>query len=1210
MSSPAPAPGVPLARRPVPELGPAASVEVAAAPVPTEDARSWSALLLPVLSAFGMVGFALVSRNVLALALGGGFAAISVVGVVAGSRYQRRRRARQWTARSNAYRKHLAACVESLTEAASRQRAHAEAVHPAPGSAASAAAEGEVWERRAGNDAHLVGRLGIGRAPARRAPRRLGSDPSTGQATELTEAADDVVSRYGAVDGTPLGLDLERARATVLLGNQLPLMRALLVSLSRAVGPAALRVHGLASPAEQEWMRLLPHAGRLVSDPESFDGALQDLVRTASTATNGADQPPHQVIVLTGREDDVRQAWLSAMARMQRAPALRLSLIASLPAGSAPPSEADVVISPDAEGGLLLQRLGREPLETAIAAPDAMSHESAMRYAWQLRRLDPAESAEQARVSPKLAALLEQGVRHHLELPIGVDDEGHAVALDLREAAHGGDGPHGLILGATGSGKSELLRTLLTAAARQNDPSDLAFLLIDFKGGAALSELGRLPHSAGLFTNLTSDLHAVERLCAAVRGELRRRQALLRLANVDDIGGLARARRPGSSDTSLPRLLVVVDEYAELIEQSPDVLDVLTSVARLGRSLGIHLLLCSQRLDDGRLRGLEAHLRYRVCLRTFTAAESMSALGSDLASRLPTDPGWAYLSRDGRLTRLRIALTEGAADLQIAAGRDARPARAICPPPLPTALSLDQLPAISEATKTEAIGLCDRPDLGAQPSLGYDLASGGHLAVVGAPRSGRSTLLTTLVVALARAHPVRELAIHVVSPASGPLVATGGLPHVGTVATSSKLASRVIATIAETVAERRVHNDAESQRILLVIDDLAAVLGGDDELTSAVNAIATAGQSVGVSLAVSCGRWAELRGGLREAMGTRYELPCGEPADSMLPALARTFPRRPAGRVMTGEGHWAQLALPRRDGMAAGRHDAEALSELVASIARLGGPPTPPIQVLPALVPAIALGRPGSQDGVVIGVSGPYAQPLEMRLAAGDHLLVLGNSRTGRSGLLRAISHGIAGSSTASTRQWIIDPRRSLLRIAGGQVLRRAGSPDETEALVRELVSRLAERHPDGRDVLIIDDLELVGGRSSPGLLAPLLDVLPYAADIGLSVVCARRLSGYARGAYEPFFAGFLELCDSAVVLSGDPAEGPVIGGVRPRRLPAGRGLFVRHGEPAGEVHVAWLGDDGPDEPAAGPPQNRHTPRYALPGCDARSSAKDSHIKQ
>ncbi len=113
-------------------------------------------------------------------------------------------------------------------------------------------------------------------------------------------------------------------------------------------------------------------------------------------------------------------------------------------------------------------------------------------------------------------------------------------------------------------------------------------------------------------------------------------------------------------------------------------------------------------------------------------------------------------------------------------------------------------------------------------------------------------------------------------------------------------------------------------------------------------------------------------------------------------------------------------------------------------------------------------------------------------------------------------------------------------------------------------------------------------------MLVPLLDVLPYAADVGLSLVIARRLSGYARAAYEPFFSGLLELCDTAVVLSGDPSEGPVIGGVRPRRQPPGRGQLVVRGEPSGELQTAWYPGDPPH--LAVPEASR---RFAEPGSEA-----------
>jgi ESX secretion system protein EccC len=183
---------------------------------------------------------------------------------------------------------------------------------------------------------------------------------------------------------------------------------------------------------------------------------------------------------------------------------------------------------------------------------------------------------------------------------------GEPVLLDLKEAADGGMGPHGLVIGATGSGKSELLRSLVVGLALTHPPEALSFVLVEFKGGAAFADLAGLPHSGGRIANLQGDLAMVDRVHAALQGELERRQRLLRQAgNLDGIKHYQARRALDHGLEPMPYLLLVVDEFGELLASRPDFLDLIVATGRVGRSLGIHLMLASQRLDEGRIRGLD-----------------------------------------------------------------------------------------------------------------------------------------------------------------------------------------------------------------------------------------------------------------------------------------------------------------------------------------------------------------------------------------------------------------------------------------------------------------------------------------------------------------------------------------------------------------------------------------------------------------------------
>jgi S-DNA-T family DNA segregation ATPase FtsK/SpoIIIE len=234
--------------------------------------------------------------------------------------------------------------------------------------------------------------------------------------------------------------------------------------------------------------------------------------------------------------------------------------------------------------------------------------------------------------------------RDQLSVPIGIGANGSPVVLDLKEAAQDGMGPHGLLIGATGAGKSELLRTLVLGLAATHDSETLNFVLIDFKGGATFASLDRLPHTAAVITNLADELVLVDRMADALNGELVRRQNLLRTAgNLASLRDYERSRASGAPLPPLPVLLIVCDEFSELLSAKPEFIDLFVAIGRLGRSLGVHLLLASQRLEEGRLRGLDTHLSYRIGLRTFSAMESRTVLGVPDAYELPRAPGHGYL---------------------------------------------------------------------------------------------------------------------------------------------------------------------------------------------------------------------------------------------------------------------------------------------------------------------------------------------------------------------------------------------------------------------------------------------------------------------------------------------------------------------------------------------------------------------------------------
>src|SRR5690606_5858623 len=257
-------------------------------------------------------------------------------------------------------------------------------------------------------------------------------------------------------------------------------------------------------------------------------------------------------------------------------------------------------------------------------------------------------------------------IRDRYRVPFGVGEHGQPVYLDIKEAAAEGMGPHGLCIGATGSGKSEFLRTVVLSMMCTHSSTVLNFVLVDFKGGATFLGLESAPHVSAVITNLADEVTLVDRMKDALAGEMNRRQEALKRGdgktykNFKNAWEYQKAWENGAEMDPMPALFIVVDEFSELLSAKPDFIDLFVAIGRLGRSLQMHMLLASQRLEEGKLRGLDSHLSYRIGLKTFSAAESRAAIGVPDAFELPSVPGGGYLKYDtSTLVRFKAAYVSG-----------------------------------------------------------------------------------------------------------------------------------------------------------------------------------------------------------------------------------------------------------------------------------------------------------------------------------------------------------------------------------------------------------------------------------------------------------------------------------------------------------------------------------------------------------------------
>ncbi|MFD4477492.1 FtsK/SpoIIIE domain-containing protein [Streptomyces sp. NPDC058471] len=401
--------------------------------------------------------------------------------------------------------------------------------------------------------------------------------------------------------------------------------------------------------------------------------------------------------------------------------------------------------------------------------------------------------------------------------------------IDMRR-----DGPHGLIAGTTGSGKSELLQTIVAALAVANTPENMTFVLVDYKGGSAFKDCVKLPHTVGMVTDL--DAHLVERALESLGAELKRREHILAAADAKDIEDYQDLVRRDPSHPPVPRLLIVIDEFASMVRDLPDFVTGLVNIAQRGRSLGIHLLLATQRPSGVVSPEIRANTNLRIALRVTDGAESSDVIDSPEAGHISkSTPGRAYVRlghaslvpfQSGRVGGRRPGATDPAllapwagplgwedlgraalvkpkaaareeeeiTDLKVLvdAVRDANATMGIPAqhspwlPALSETLQLDEIPLPPASDKPGALapapfGLEDIPSDQARRPVVVNFETFGHLLIGGAPRSGRSQILRTLAGSIARTHSSADVHLYGIDCGNGALNALTRLPHCGAV---------------------------------------------------------------------------------------------------------------------------------------------------------------------------------------------------------------------------------------------------------------------------------------------------------------------------------------------------------------------------------------------------------------------------------------------
>ncbi|WP_204808537.1 type VII secretion protein EccCa [Mycobacterium riyadhense] len=1203
------------------------------------------------------------------------------------------------------YLRYLSVIRDNIRAAAGEQRAAAQWSHPDPAALAAVPGSRRQWERDPHDPDFLVVRAGRHTAPLAIAIRVNDTADEIDLEPVCHSALRSLLDTQRTVRDVPTGIDLTKVSRITVGGDPAVVRAALRAWIAQAVTWHDPTVLGVALAARDlegrdwSWLKWLPHvdipgqvdgvgpARYLSADPdelvERLGPALVD--RPAFTGAP-ADALRHLLIVVDDPNFDVQASRLAAA----RAGVTVVHYCA------APPhreqySDPEQPILRVADGAI--ERWQTGGWQPYIDDADQLGADEAAHLARRLSRWDsnPTHAGLRSAATRGASFTTLLGIPdasrldvpalwaprrrdEELRVPIGVTATGEPLFFDLKDEAEGGMGPHGLMIGMTGSGKSQTLMAILLSLLTTHSADRLIVIYADFKGEAGADSFRNFPQVVAVISNMAEKKSLADRFADTLRGEVARREMLLREAGrriqgsaFNSVTEYENAQAAGHDLPPIPTLFVVADEFTLMLADHPEYAELFDYVARKGRSFRIHILFASQTLDVGKIKDIDKNTSYRIGLKVASPSVSRQIIGVEDAYHIESGKehkgvGFLVPAPGASPIKFRSTYVDGIYEppqtaksvvVQSVPEPKLFTSAAVEPDPATVIASADEeepvgpprkliatigeqlagygprapqlwLPPLDEPIPLGAVlaraglparqwrwplGEIDKPFEMRRDPLVFDAtSSAGNMVIHGGPKSGKSTALQTFILSAASLHSPRDVTFYCLDYGGGQLRALENLAHVGSVASAVE-PERIRRTFGEleqlllSRQQREAFRDRPTNgsgngaaagsppaddgfgEVFLVIDNLYA-FGRDNTdqfntrnpLLAKVTELVNVGLAYGIHVVITTPSWLEVPLAMRDGLGLRLELKLHDPRDSNVRVVgalhrpAEAVPHDQPGRGLTMAAQHFLFAAP-------------ALDQVPAINARYPDVTAPPVRLLPTNLAPEAVGvfyrGPGQADQVVIGQREEDLAPVVLDFAENPLLMVFGDSKSGKTTLLRHIIRTIREHSTPDQVAFtVLDRRLHLVDEPLFSDNEYTANIDRIIPAMLGLANLIESRQPpagmsaaelsrwtyDGHThYLIIDDVDQIPDAPAIGgpyigqrPWTPLIGLLAQAGDLGLRVIVTARASGSAHGLMtSPLLRRFNDLQATTLMLAGNPADSGKIRGQRFARLPAGRAMLL-----------------------------------------------------